>query len=164
MRECNVAILFIWETQRLPHTGNHFGWFPTPYVQEMEQRCANPNASAGTITTTKEADVRQAADPSTQPAEDYRMHVVQDILSSEYAFLTGIEQFLKSIASPVRALPHIPSKAKRALLGQLFRVVHVCSQQAAFSTRMFCRLTLFFVCCLNILSTVRRGGGWASDI
>jgi hypothetical protein len=68
----------------------------------------------------------QRSCPDDSPAEDYRAHVVQDILNTEFAFLSEIELFLKAVASPVRALPHIPSKAKRALLGHLFRIVHVC--------------------------------------
>jgi hypothetical protein len=103
---------------------------------------------------------QQRSSPDDSPAEDYRAHVVQDILNTEFAFLSEIELFLKAVASPVRALPHIPSKAKRALLGHLFRIVHVCWARHVIFNMMgdVDILALFFGIWKNSQRRIRLGG------
>lgn len=89
----------------------------------MAKRPSKPSISSVLPETSHPQPAATGGDPASL---QFRAHVIQDVLASEYKFVTSIEQFLKLMASPLRALPSMPSKAKRALLGHLFRVVQAC--------------------------------------
>eukprot|EP01134_Creolimax_fragrantissima_P007054 CFRG7054T1 len=112
--------------------GDAYGWFPSPMVQEFE--------GVVPVLSDDEDDSVFTEDPLfaedkinlmnmrlSVPAEmidpSYKAQVVNDILSTEYEYITGLEDFLNDYASPLRQLKSIPDKAKRAMLGTLIRLV-----------------------------------------
>ena len=104
------------------------GWFPSPYVQEVKSDAEHEDGSSSSSSNDNVAQGPQRSGGSGDGSGEgsFRQHVVDDMLTSEYKFVTEMEQLLKTIGPAVRQLASVPDKAKRALLGNLFRVVEVC--------------------------------------